>query len=304
MTMLIDTIFKPITAELLRTLTIFTSTDWARILLGDGYVFSLYVNERLKEVKDKVAKNTSVRVVAPDSAGATKRHEDAMYTIMALIPTLSEQIAEELDVGGLTHEHQSSESCAAIICTSSSPPFPARTELPSVRCMFWREWEPWTREWEVVARGAQLSNSITTASSQMSHTSSAVASSHSEVPSTYPAASALPYSTHNNSPLLHDPHLSSYLHPARPPRATAPSVPDSSATITYVYSNQTRGEPPVGYANAGGPFGWVERVHGALPALPTFISKEDDFLDDSDLTHKTNAPRTGHLQLTTIWDDT
>ncbi|KAH7917190.1 hypothetical protein BV22DRAFT_1135612 [Leucogyrophana mollusca] len=105
---------------------------------------------------------------------------------MALIPTLSEQILEETDVENLTHELQShSKSRAAIIRSSSSSPSPAQSKPPSDR-----ESDAGGRG--VVARdrvqGAQLSDSITTASSQMSYAGSAVPSTHSVVPSSYSAS--------------------------------------------------------------------------------------------------------------------
>ncbi|KAH7919334.1 hypothetical protein BV22DRAFT_1133907 [Leucogyrophana mollusca] len=55
---------------------------------------SIYVNERLEEVKDKGVKERSARDDAPASADASSTHEDAMYTIMALNPALAGQILE------------------------------------------------------------------------------------------------------------------------------------------------------------------------------------------------------------------
>ncbi|KAH7918412.1 hypothetical protein BV22DRAFT_1134611 [Leucogyrophana mollusca] len=102
-------------------------------LLGGVYVVSRYVNERLEKIYG-VCVGAGWDVGAPAFADASNAHEAAMYTITELIAKLSEQILEETDVEGLTHELQShSKSRAAIIRSSSSSPLPAQSKPPSDR---------------------------------------------------------------------------------------------------------------------------------------------------------------------------
>lgn len=94
-----------------------------------------------------------------------QNQEDISYTIMALLPTVGEQILEELNVEGVTHELQSKSRTSQISQSwiidqpstessrqpSTSEPSPPNTEFPDS------------------FSGAQLSDSITTASSALSY---------------------------------------------------------------------------------------------------------------------------------------
>ncbi|KAH7920033.1 hypothetical protein BV22DRAFT_1199197 [Leucogyrophana mollusca] len=342
-------------------------------LLGGGYVVSQYVNERLEEVKDKVVRERLARDNLRRRFQHT--HEDAVYTIMALIPTLSEQILEEMDVEGLTHELQSHSKSRAAIIRGSSSPSPAQSEPPSdresdagsVSVSSLGGNGSWVDQgvgssgtWSDVggvsgsalgsgsgsalhphdflaSAGAQLSDSITTASSQMSYAGSAVPSTHSAVPSTYSASSSTSSSTRSKAELwkevkmltltrtltvLYSTTLISLLTSLQlallaRQRYVASVV--AQERLERMQASHARAPPSltrmvIGHAVSRVldmealevPLGWVERVRGALPALPTFISPlEDDLLDDSDLTHETSPPRTCPLQPTTpISDDT
>lgn len=75
------------------------------VVLCGAYAVSRYVNERLEEVKEKVVRGRTAREALRRRFQST--HDDACFTIMALIPTLAEQILEEMDVESLTNELQS-----------------------------------------------------------------------------------------------------------------------------------------------------------------------------------------------------
>ncbi|KAG2128811.1 Peroxin-3-domain-containing protein [Suillus cothurnatus] len=75
------------------------------VVLCGAYAVSRYVNERLEEVKEKVVRGRAAREALRRRFQTT--HDDACFTIMALIPTLAEQILEEMDVESLTNELQS-----------------------------------------------------------------------------------------------------------------------------------------------------------------------------------------------------
>ncbi|KAG1831685.1 Peroxin-3-domain-containing protein [Suillus subalutaceus] len=75
------------------------------VVLCGAYTVSRYVNERLEEVKEKVVRGRAAREALRRRFQST--HDDASFTIMALIPTLAEQILEEMDVESLTNELQS-----------------------------------------------------------------------------------------------------------------------------------------------------------------------------------------------------
>ncbi|KAG2139109.1 Peroxin-3-domain-containing protein [Suillus bovinus] len=75
------------------------------VVLCGAYAVSRYVNERLEEVKEKVVRERTAREALRRRFQST--HDDACFTIMALIPTLAEQILEEMDVESLTNELQS-----------------------------------------------------------------------------------------------------------------------------------------------------------------------------------------------------
>ncbi|KAG2348207.1 hypothetical protein BDR05DRAFT_980530 [Suillus weaverae] len=75
------------------------------VFLCGAYAVSRYVNERLEEVKEKVVRRRAAREALRRRFQST--HDDACFTIMALVPTLAEQILEEMDVESLTNELQS-----------------------------------------------------------------------------------------------------------------------------------------------------------------------------------------------------
>ncbi|KAJ8590699.1 hypothetical protein M405DRAFT_815631 [Rhizopogon salebrosus TDB-379] len=78
--------------------------ETSAVLCG-AYAVSRYVNERLEEVKEKVVRERTAREALRRRFQST--HDDACFTIMALIPTLAEQILEDMDVESLTNELQS-----------------------------------------------------------------------------------------------------------------------------------------------------------------------------------------------------
>ncbi|KAG1722114.1 Peroxin-3-domain-containing protein [Suillus paluster] len=75
------------------------------VVLCGAYAVNRYVNERLEEVKEKVVRERAAREALRRRFQST--HDDACFTIMALVPTLAEQILEEMDVESLTDELQS-----------------------------------------------------------------------------------------------------------------------------------------------------------------------------------------------------
>ncbi|KIK92921.1 hypothetical protein PAXRUDRAFT_26536 [Paxillus rubicundulus Ve08.2h10] len=75
------------------------------VLTGGTYAISLYVHERLEEMKEKVIREKAARDSLRRRFQTT--HDDVCFTIMALIPTLASQILEDMDVEALTNELQS-----------------------------------------------------------------------------------------------------------------------------------------------------------------------------------------------------
>ncbi|KAH7883130.1 Peroxin-3-domain-containing protein [Phlebopus sp. FC_14] len=74
-------------------------------VVGGMYALSTYMRERLEEVKDKVVRERVARESLRKRFQST--HDDACFTVMALIPTLATQILEDMDVEALTNELQS-----------------------------------------------------------------------------------------------------------------------------------------------------------------------------------------------------
>lgn len=72
--------------------------------VGGFYIVKRYVSARLEEAKEGVMEEQQAR----DNLKRRfmQNQEDVSYTIMALLPTLGEQILAELDVEGVTHELQ------------------------------------------------------------------------------------------------------------------------------------------------------------------------------------------------------
>ncbi|KAI6039935.1 Peroxin-3-domain-containing protein [Pisolithus marmoratus] len=91
--------------------------------MGTAYAASAYLRDRLEEVKQNVMKQRVARESLRQRFQST--HDDACFTIMALIPTLATQILEEMDVESLTDELQS-------LSTSSGARSPAQPPLPHV----------------------------------------------------------------------------------------------------------------------------------------------------------------------------
>ncbi|KAG1805787.1 Peroxin-3-domain-containing protein [Suillus subaureus] len=75
------------------------------VVLCGAYAVSCYINERLEDAKEKVVRGRAAREALRRRFQSS--HDDACFTIMALIPTLAEQILEEMDVESLTNELQS-----------------------------------------------------------------------------------------------------------------------------------------------------------------------------------------------------
>jgi len=124
---------------------------------GGVYLVGHYISERLEEVKERVmqerlARDKWVQIFLFSrrmkwfnwvTAYSLRRRfqqnkEDVSYTILALIPTLSEQILEEMDVEGLTLELQTksraSKSAKTPLSSSEIPrprPPPSESSLTS-----------------------------------------------------------------------------------------------------------------------------------------------------------------------------
>ncbi|KIJ16588.1 hypothetical protein PAXINDRAFT_168654 [Paxillus involutus ATCC 200175] len=73
--------------------------------MGGTYAISSYARERLEEMKEKVVREKAARESLRRRFQTT--HDDVCFTIMALIPTLASQILEDMDVEALTNELQS-----------------------------------------------------------------------------------------------------------------------------------------------------------------------------------------------------
>ncbi|KAI6041654.1 Peroxin-3 [Pisolithus marmoratus] len=91
--------------------------------MGTAYATSAYLRERFEEVKQNVMRQRVARESLRQRFQST--HDDACFTIMALIPTLATQILEEMDVESLTDELQS-------LSTSSGARSPAQPPPPHV----------------------------------------------------------------------------------------------------------------------------------------------------------------------------
>ncbi|KAK0450417.1 Peroxin-3 [Desarmillaria tabescens] len=74
------------------------------IALGSAYAVQRYIRDRLEETRDALERDRRAR----DSLKRRFRqtHEDISYAVLALIPTLSEQILEGMDVEALIQELQ------------------------------------------------------------------------------------------------------------------------------------------------------------------------------------------------------
>ncbi|KAK0199879.1 Peroxin-3 [Desarmillaria ectypa] len=74
------------------------------IVLGSAYAVQRYIRDRLEETRDGLERDRRAR----DSLKRRFRqtHEDISYAVLALIPTLSEQIMEGMDVEALIQELQ------------------------------------------------------------------------------------------------------------------------------------------------------------------------------------------------------
>ncbi|KAL4067482.1 Peroxin-3-domain-containing protein [Scleroderma yunnanense] len=94
----------------------------ATLTMGTTYAASAYVRARLEDMKEKVVRQRMAKDSLRRRFQAT--HDDACYTIMALIPTLATQILEEMDVESLTNELQS-------LSGASGPRSPSRPPPPS-----------------------------------------------------------------------------------------------------------------------------------------------------------------------------
>ncbi|KAK0216993.1 Peroxin-3 [Armillaria fumosa] len=74
------------------------------IVLGSAYAVQRYIRDRLEETRDGLERDRRAR----DSLKRRFRqtHEDISYAVLALVPTLSEQIMEGMDVEALIQELQ------------------------------------------------------------------------------------------------------------------------------------------------------------------------------------------------------
>ncbi|TFK31913.1 Peroxin-3-domain-containing protein [Crucibulum laeve] len=74
-------------------------------VVGGLYVAKRYISDRLEEVKDKMEQERSARDNLKRRFRQT--HDDVSFTVLALLPTLADQVLEEMDVEQLTRELQS-----------------------------------------------------------------------------------------------------------------------------------------------------------------------------------------------------
>ncbi|KAI6141895.1 Peroxin-3-domain-containing protein [Pisolithus tinctorius] len=99
------------------------------ITTGTAYAVSAYLRERLEEVKQNVVRQRMARESLRRRFQST--HDDACFTIMALIPTLATQILEEMDVESLTDELQSLSTAVGASSPSHLPPPPHSHDVQS-----------------------------------------------------------------------------------------------------------------------------------------------------------------------------
>ncbi|KAF9461116.1 Peroxin-3 [Collybia nuda] len=74
-------------------------------IVGGLYLVRQYITDRLDEVKNRLEEEKVARDVLKRRFDQTQ--EDISYTVLALIPTLAEQVLGQMDVEGLTKELQS-----------------------------------------------------------------------------------------------------------------------------------------------------------------------------------------------------
>ncbi|KAJ7121290.1 Peroxin-3 [Mycena crocata] len=98
------------------------------MLLGMGYMLQGYVSDRLKDVKEQMEQER----VARDNLKRrfTQTQSDISYTILMLIPALSEQVLREMDLDAITQELQT-HSKARIASASLSASVASSVELVS-----------------------------------------------------------------------------------------------------------------------------------------------------------------------------
>lgn len=100
------------------------------VVLCGAYAVSRYINERLEEAKEKVVRGKAAREALRRRFQST--HDDACFTIMALVPTLAEQILEEMDVESLTNELQSLSRTSRPRSRLQQPEHHSESEVSSV----------------------------------------------------------------------------------------------------------------------------------------------------------------------------
>ncbi|KAH7919330.1 hypothetical protein BV22DRAFT_1199540 [Leucogyrophana mollusca] len=249
---------------------------------------------------------------------------------MALVPTLAGQILEEMDAHtrALVEPPSDGESGAGSVSVSYlggnrnwvDQGAGSSGMWSNVGGVFGSGSALHPRDF-LASTGAHLSDSITTTSSQKSDAGSAVPSTHSAVPSTYSASSSACSSARSHVQLWKDVQMLSMSLPLPPSctsftpthlallalqRRVSSVSPRRGSSIQASYARTPPSPMRMVKGHRAGrvldiealevpgvPLGWVERVHGAPPALPTFIShSQDDLFDDSDLTHQTSPPRT------------
>ncbi|KAJ6625772.1 Peroxin-3 [Mycena sp. CBHHK59/15] len=97
-------------------------------IVGTAYLIRSYVSARLEDVKEQM----EVERVAKENLKRrfTQTQSDISYTILTLIPTLSEQVLREMDLDSITHELQA-HSRARLANSSMSASVASSVELVS-----------------------------------------------------------------------------------------------------------------------------------------------------------------------------
>ncbi|KAF9483303.1 hypothetical protein BDN70DRAFT_874009 [Pholiota conissans] len=89
-------------------------------IIGGIYVARGYMRERLEDVREKMEEERRAKENLRTRFNQT--HEDIAYTILALLPTLSEQVLQDMDVDSLTRELQARSRARAAKVLPARPP--------------------------------------------------------------------------------------------------------------------------------------------------------------------------------------
>ncbi|KAF7305908.1 hypothetical protein HMN09_00745000 [Mycena chlorophos] len=176
--------------------------------VGAAYFVRRYISDRLEDVREQMEQERVARDNLKRRFSQTQ--SDISYTVLMLIPALSEQVLREMDVDALTHELQayskarSTPSLSASVASSIDMPA-ARPEsrsesdtslVDTASTQSWVETSPMGRSGEMILGESvaplQLSDSLMTSTSGDTDTSSNVSYQGSAVDSTSSSESSKP----------------------------------------------------------------------------------------------------------------